>query len=176
MMETVQHTKMLDRKSFGQLTRETHRELLLYARSLTREDVRSRDIVQDSFLAAWKSMDKFDVSRDFRTWMRGIVRNKWCEALRANKRLISLDDDVLEGMEGEMLKWQEMRQDGGPGIFLKLEACLAKLPEGLLQAVKSFYYEGNNTDEAAAHFKIKGAAFRKRLERERENLRHCVNQ
>lgn len=170
----MQTVDMLDRESFSEMMRLSHRELLVYARTLTREDVMSRDIVQDSYLAAWKSMEKFDVSRDFSTWMRGIVRNKWREALRKNKRLVALDDMMLESLEVEMLRWDEMRKDGGPSIFMKLEECVSKLSQSLLGAVRSYYYDGRNTDESAAALNIKGSAFRKRLERARELLRQCV--
>jgi DNA-directed RNA polymerase specialized sigma24 family protein len=58
---------------------------------------------------------------------------------------------------------------------MKLESCLSKLPETLLQAVKSFYYEGNSTDEAAGDLAIGGATLRKRLQRARVSLKECVS-
>lgn len=66
----------MDRRSFSILVREHHRGLLAYARALTGEDHTSRDIVQDAFVVAWRNLGTFDVTRDFGSWMRGIVRNK----------------------------------------------------------------------------------------------------
>lgn len=162
-------------EAFAALAREHHRELLVYSRALTREDHQSRDIVQESFVTAWENQDRFDVTRDFGSWLRGIVRNKWRETMRRNNKMIALEDDALESMEAEMLSWQELRQDGGPSVFLKLEDCIEKLPHALLGAVKSFYYDGQSTDEAAAELEIGGATLRKRLERARESLRDCLN-
>ena len=173
-MQAVAEIKLSKREAFSELAREHHRELLVYARALTREDHQSRDIVQESFVVAWQNMGKFDVTKDFGSWMRGIVRNKWKEQMRRNKRQIALDDGALEVMEAEMRTWQELRQDGGPSVFMKLEQCLEKLPEGLMLSVQSFYYEGCSTDEAAEKMEVSGATLRKRLERARQALKECL--
>ncbi|WP_435690971.1 RNA polymerase sigma factor [Rubritalea sp.] len=169
-------TNQNKREAFADLAREHHRELLVYARSLTRETHQSRDIVQDSLVTAWENQDRFDVTRDFGSWLRGIIRNKWRETMRRNKKQVAIEDGVLESMEAEMLTWQELRQDGGPGVFVKLETCIKKLPTALLGAVESFYYEGCSTEEAAEKLEVGGATVRKRLERAREALRQCLEQ
>ena len=173
-MEALAIMNETKQETFADLARTHHRELLVYARALTREDHQSRDIVQESFVTAWENMERFDVTRDFGSWLRGIVRNKWRETMRRNNKQIALEDDALESMEAEMLTWQELRQDGGPGVFIRLEDCVGKLPEALVGAVKSFYYEGCSTDEAAEQLDIGGATLRKRLERARQALRQCL--
>ena len=173
-MEALAIMNETKQESFAALAREHHRELLVYARVLTRETHQSRDIVQDSLVAAWENQDSFDVTRDFGTWVRGIIRNKWRETMRRNTKQIALEDDALESMEAEMLTWQELRQDGGPGVFVKLEDCVRKLPQTLLGVVQEFYYEGCSTDEAAEKLEVGGATVRKRLERAREALRQCL--
>jgi len=107
----------------------------------------SRDIVQDAFVAAWKNLGTFDVTRDFGSWMRGIVRNKWRESLRKNSRQIALDEETLECLEADAREWDGFRDQGG--VFVKLEGCLKKLPET-------------------------NATLRKRLERARTGLRECL--
>jgi len=174
-MKIVQNNTTMERKDFSELARIHHRELLVYARTLTKEDSTSKDIVQDSFVAAWRNKDKFDITRDFSTWMRGIVRNKWRETLRSNKRLVLLDDDTLESIDMEIANWQSSRNDGGPSVFLKLERCLAKLPASMLEAVRCFYYEHNSSDEVASLLNIGSATVRKRLERARSGLKECLN-
>ncbi len=175
MTKIVQNQEMIEREKFSELAREFHGEFLVYARSLTRDGTTSRDIVQDSFVAAWKNKDKFDITRDFGSWMRGIIRNKWREHLRKNSRSVALDDDLLESVEAEMRDWQSIRMDGGPSVFMRLEQCLSKLPETLSEAVKSFYYDGQSTDDAADELSIGGATLRKRLQRARASLKECMN-
>ena len=162
----------MSRKSFAILVREHHRGLLAYARGLTKEEHTSRDIVQDAFVAAWRNLDTFDVTRDFGSWMRGIVRNKWRESLRKNSREVSLEDEVLECLEADASQWDSLRDQGG--VFARLELCLKKLPENLSEAVKAFYYDGYSGEEAASVLSVQGATLRKRLERARGSLRDCL--
>lgn len=161
-----------DRKSFAILVGEHHRGLLAYARALTKEEHTSRDIVQDAFVVAWRNLETFDVTRDFGSWMRGIVRNKWRESLRKNAREVVLDDETLEFLEADARQWDGLRDHGG--VFTRLELCLKKLPESLADAVKAFYYDGYSGDEAARVLSVQSATLRKRLERARGGLRDCL--
>lgn len=163
---------MADRRSFSILVREHHQSLLAYARALTKEDHSSRDLVQDAFVVAWRNLETFDVSRDFGSWMRGIVRNKWRELLRKNARQTALDEEKLEFLEADMRAWNGT--DSSSGLFDRLEDCLKKLPEALADAVKAFYYDGYTGDEAADILQVQGATVRKRLERARAGLRECL--
>lgn len=165
-------TNKADRTSFAILVKEHHRGLLAYATALTKESHTSRDIVQDAFVVAWRNLDTFDVTRDFGSWMRGIVRNKWRESLRKSSRQVALDEETLEYLEAEAREWEQLRDQGG--VFAKLEGCLKKLPDTLSEAVKSFYYDGYSSDEAAAALDLQGATLRKRLERARTGLRECL--
>ena len=162
----------MSRESFSRLVREQHRSLLAYARALTKEEHTSRDIVQDAFVVAWRNLQTFDVTRDFGSWMRGIVRNKWKESMRKNARQVALDDEVLEHLEADAKQWDGIADQGG--VFARLELCLKKLPENLAEAVKAFYYDGYTSDEAADVLSLGSAALRKRLERARAGLRDCL--
>jgi len=164
--------RTMSRKTFAILVKEHHRGLLAYARALTKEDHTSRDIVQDAFVVAWRNLETFDVTRDFSSWVRGIVRNKWRESLRKNSRQVALDDEVLECLEADARQWDVLRDHGG--VFSRLEICLKKLPENLAEAVKAFYYDGYSGEEAAAALDVQSATLRKRLQRARGGLRDCL--
>ena len=76
-----------DRQAFAALARDHHRSLLIYARALARNEATAADLVQDAFIAAWRNLGRFDVTRDFGAWLRGIIRNKWREHLQRNEPL-----------------------------------------------------------------------------------------
>lgn len=159
---------------FSSLLREHHRELLVYIRAIAGDEAVGKDIAQDSLIVAWKSWDNFDQEKDFGTWVRGIMRNKWREYLRRQSKQVSLEPEILDAMESQMLEWSALRQDGGPSVFIKLEGCLGKLPDGLITVVKQFYFNRNSTEEAATALEISGATVRKRLERARQALKQCL--
>ncbi len=165
-MDKLQH--------FTTLLQEHHRDMLLYARSLTKDPHHANDIAQDAFVSAWKNIDVFDITRDFPAWMRGIIRNKWREWLRKSNRETPLDEETLEYLENTLKNWEVIGLTGGPAIFQTLESCLQKLPEAMAEAVSNYYGEGYSTEEAAERIGCQPSALRKRLERARSALKSCI--
>lgn len=163
-----------DPDDFAQLVEIHHRELLVYARSLTRETNTARDLVQDAFVVAFQKVNTFEVTRDFGSWMRGIVRNKWREWLRKNLRY-ELTDEELSMVDATIAAWQAERVAGSSSVFEALELCLEKLPDHLTETVHAFYYEGRSGDESSDHLGIAPAAVRKRLQRARDLLKDCLS-
>ena len=160
---------------FADLVRTHHRDLLVYATALTRDPTTARDIVQDAFVVAYEKRGVFDVTRDFPAWMRGIVRNKWREWLRRNRRY-DLGESELARIDAALSLWQSDRVEGESPLFEALEDCVSRLPEPLREAVVAYYYEGRSGDEAALHLGIAPAAVRKRLQRARTLLKQCLEQ
>ncbi|NNE94028.1 MAG: sigma-70 family RNA polymerase sigma factor [Verrucomicrobiales bacterium] len=163
-----------DPDDFAQLVHLHHRELLVYARALTREESTARDIVQEAFIVAFDKIDAFDVTRDFPTWMRGIVRNKWREWVRKNKRYVFTDKNIAE-IDADVAQWQAESAAGNRTVFDVLETCLDRLPDTLRDTVHAFYYRGENGEEAAKSLGIAPAAVRIRLQRARDLLKDCVD-
>jgi len=159
----------MDRTRFAELVREHHRSLLSYAIAMAKSETTARDLVQDSCVVAWQSLEKFDVTRDFATWMRGILRNKWREHCRKYRRETLLDDETLERMEAVFT------EESDSVLFSRLAECREKLPENMRQAVVACYDEGRTSDEAAVVLETSATALRKRLERARTALRECLS-
>lgn len=163
-----------DRHAFAALARRHHRGLLAYARALTREQTTSADLVQEAFVAAWRNLGRFDVTRDFGAWLRGIIRNKWREHLRRHSREVDVDEDTLEAWEARFAQWDAGHDKADSGVFEALEDCLARLPETLREAVRRFYYLEEPGETIATGLGINAAALRKRLQRARQALHDCL--
>ena len=163
----------MDRQQFSELIRDHHRPLLAYARVLAGQPERARDLVQDAFVAAWQVIGRFDVTRDFGSWLRGIVRNKWREDCRRHRREVVLGDPELARLEEAVSSWTSDNREAG--LLDRLAECRAKLPAALGLAVHA-YYDDDERDgaHAAAFLGINHATFRKRLERARTALRQCL--
>ena len=161
--------------AFAILAREHHRGLLVYARALCRNEATAADLVQDAFLTAWNGLGRFDVTRDFGAWVRGILRNKWREHLRRHAREVDVDEKTLAAWEARLATWDEARREDRGEVFVALEDCLRRLPDGLGEPVRRFYYEGESGEGVAASLGLDAAALRKRLQRAREALRDCLD-
>lgn len=165
---------VIDRAEFSRLIREHHRPLLAYARVLAIRDHIAEEIVQETFVAAWQALGKFDITRDFGAWLRGIARNKWKDQCRRCRREVPLDEESLSRLEGAMHSWAGTA--GEPEILDRLACCRQHLPDSLAAAVRQFYDHGQNGEAAALALAISPATLRKRLERARLALRKCLEQ
>jgi len=75
----------------------------------------SRDVVQEAFVRVYRSLDRFDFSRNFYTWLFRIVTNLSIDSLRKlrSDRSIQLVDD-----EGDPFA-REASRDPDPGMHLE---------------------------------------------------------
>ncbi len=164
------------RVRFSHLMREHHRELLVFAGAVTRDRASAQDIVQDAFVSAWRNFGDFDGTRDFGAWMRGIVRNKIKDWFRGQQRRplgISPESLSFVELEIDVAAWQASKSEGG-GIFETVSECVDRLPANFKTAVKRFYFDGLDSEKAAAVLEISPANLRKRLERARILLHECI--
>jgi RNA polymerase sigma-70 factor (ECF subfamily) len=164
------------RQRFSSLMREHHRELLVFAGAVTRDRASSQDIVQDAFVSAWRRFADYDETKDFSAWMRGIVRNKIKDWFRVQQRQpvgISPDAMAFVELEIDIAAWQGAKSEGA-GIFEIVGDCVERLPANFKTAVRRFYFEGLDSEQAATALEISSANLRKRLERARTLLHECI--
>lgn len=161
----------MDKRRFTSLVKEHHLMLLSYARALVGGESAARELVQDAFVVAWQNVGKFDVTRDFAAWMRGIIRNKWREYCRLHSREIPFDEEMLSRLEETLAPYP----DGDAALFARLAECRGKLPLPMAEALRACYDEGRTSGDAAALLSVNAATLRKRLERAREILRLCLS-
>lgn len=170
----LEATPLSTRQRFSRLLRETHRELIIYAASLTGDHHAGQDIVQDAFVAAYRKFAEFDPDGDFGAWMRGFVRNKTRDWFRKQQRIPLPNSEIAE-IEVDIAAWQSARAQGKGSVFEALETCLEALPERLSEAVRTFYLRDQSGEQAAETLGISPASLRKRLERAREQLHSCIS-
>jgi RNA polymerase sigma factor (sigma-70 family) len=169
----LDHRPGVDAKAFEILVRLHHRRLIAFALALTgREDV-AEDLVQDAFLVAHRDLSKFDASRDFAAWVRGIVRMKYLEWTRST-RVQAVDGAVLEGLEERHRSWDRAVEEGREDALTALRGCVGLLSAHLGDTIALFYTEKRACAEIAERLGVAEAVVRKRLQRARESLAECL--
>src|SRR5581483_5596953 len=96
--------KALEPQGFESLVREHHRRLLAYALALTRRNDVAEDLVQDALLAVHRDLARFDASRDFGAWVRGVIRMKYLEWSRSH-RTERVSESRLEELDARHRAW-----------------------------------------------------------------------
>lgn len=147
-------------------------DLLAFARVLTSDLASAHDLLQEALVTAWQRYADFDHSKDFGAWVRGILRYKYKESLRKNKKLVYLNPDDLQTLEEHFLQ-ASINKSPNP-LLESLNRCLVKLPEKLKSAIEVVYYQRQSAKNAAKILGITSPALRKRLERARQALAQCI--
>ena len=137
-----------------------HRTALL---ATVKAVIRDPHLVEDTFsdvtLEIVRCWQRYDSTRPFGPWARGVARRVALANLRkAGREITTLDAEVIE------LLGAEMDNRGGEPYFedyqARLGECLNKLSEGAQRLVRSRYFEERSYGElAAAENKSSGALY-----------------
>ncbi|WP_240606772.1 sigma-70 family RNA polymerase sigma factor [Microbacterium sp. Gd 4-13] len=116
--------------------------LLGFAVNALRDRALAEDCVQETFLRAWRSRDRFDPHRaSERTWLFAIARNVVADALRARARLGRIGSDAL--LE------QQPSTDRDPLERLRIVEGLSRLSDAHREVVVAVHLDGRSYQELA---------------------------
>lgn len=163
--------------------------LYRYALSRVRDEASAEDLVQEAFLAALKSRDRFEGGSSELTWMTGILRNKIFEHYRRQAKeapLRTSDEEIdpdAEFFDGRHYSASAAPRDWGGEPAKKAEtaefsAALRRCLDGLTAPVARAFVlremEGVPAEEAAAALGVDGGHFAVLMYRARMRLRRCL--
>lgn len=125
--ELVRRARSGDDSALGNLVARHHEAAFRVAVSLVRDEDTAQDVVQDSFLKAFRALDGFRGDASFRTWLLTITGNEARGALRKSgrRRETALDDvgPVASGESGPAERVEFAEESA------KARRMLERLPE-----------------------------------------------
>lgn len=98
--ELVRQIRAGETDAFAELVRRTQRQGYRLARRLTRNHEDADDVLQDSYVKAFRALDRLDPGRPFAPWFYTIVGRTALSLLRSGKvrAAASLDEPGSEGV------------------------------------------------------------------------------
>ncbi len=87
-----------DAQAFSLLVDRYLPQIYNFTYRLTRSKEEAEDTSQETFIKAWKHIDRFDTTQSFKTWIYKIARNTAIDHLRKKKQIQFSD---MENAEGE---------------------------------------------------------------------------
>lgn len=152
-------------------------EVYRYVRYLGADDASTtEDIVQDTFLAAFKSTN-LPVNKDERTraaWLRGIARNLFLNHCRRRRTSpVKVNSQSLENAE---VFWETefLREGDGFEVIEALRRCLSRLEERKRAIVERFYAKNASRAELAKDFQMSEDGVKTLMRRIRGELGGCI--
>ncbi len=149
----------------------------------------AEEIVQETFLAAFKSRDRYAGRASERTWLTQILKNKIADHYRRKHREVPASDlvgpeDSTDGLFDGRGRWsvKPNRWDADPGALLRqaefretLEQCLGELPDRQADAFTLRVMEKKPTGEVRNLLEVTATNLGVLLHRARAGLRRCLD-
>lgn len=172
--------------AFDELVRQTGGRLLAVARRMLRRDEDAQDAVQEAFLSAFKSLDRFDGRSQLGTWLHRITVNACLMKLRSQRRrggkersIDSLLPQFLEDghQRSDSRPWKPSEQSGIEQSELRdlVRSKIDELPETFRVVLLLRDIEELDTEETAQVLGLSPAAVKTRLHRARQALRTLLD-
>jgi RNA polymerase sigma-70 factor, ECF subfamily len=173
-----------DEAAFAMLVSEYGGRLLLVTRRILGNEDDARDALQDAFLSAFRSIDRFAGESKLATWLHRIAVNAALAKLRTQKRkpLRSIDDllpqFIADGHEAN--PGVEWRLSGAAAAEQQetcrtVRAAIDQLPELYRTVLVLRDIEDVNTEDAAAMLGVTTNVVKTRLHRARQALRTLLD-
>jgi RNA polymerase sigma-70 factor (ECF subfamily) len=169
----VRQVRSGDLDAFAPLV-EAHQQAVWRTVSFAASDISAvEDLVQETFISAFRNIDQFDTDADFGAWLRGIARNTARMELRRRgreDRKLKIYGTYLERRlagEGKDRTYEESLHDA-------LAECRGRLAAHAREALSMRYDEGKSFGEVAGVLGRTVAAARELLQRTRVTLRTCI--
>ena len=164
-----------DAESFWALCEPLQPQLVRQALVLCRDELQAQDLAQETFIAAWKSIHRFNHQCQFATWLCSILFHKHRSALRRSRWL-----KLFSNLAGPDQAAAERIVDDAPTpdhavqisershqILLALE----RLPAKQREVVFLRFYADETLDGIAAAMNSSAGTVKSRLFHALENLR-----
>lgn len=163
-----------DHPAFEELVRRTHADTFALARRLVSDEDDARDVVQETYLRAFRSIKKFRGDAQFTTWLYRITAN--CASTHLGRRRRHRHDEL-----DKEVAVPDLHPDHDPALVAdasllrdRLESAIAELPPRLRAVVVLRDIYDLNHAEIADELGISESAAKVRLHRARRKLRTQV--
>ena len=169
----VQRAAAGEREAFDELVRLTHRDAFGLAVRLTGNQEDARDVVQDAYLRAYRSIGRFRGEARFSTWLYRIVAN--CASTHNTRRgrhrheLLADDVAIDTAPESDPVQSAETAD-----LRDELDAAIRALPDRLRSVVVLRDVYDLPHEAIAEELGISVSAAKVRLHRARRRLREQV--
>jgi len=154
--------------------------VMRYARVLTRDESDADDLVQETFLRAFRAWQTFDMTSDPRRWLFAICRHVFLRQRQREMRVVLVDEELeLDALAAVSLH-KAARDEGLDRAFDRVDLgpavakALAELSDAHRIVVVLVDVEGQSYAEAAEALQLPIGTVRSRLFRARGHLQAAL--
>lgn len=118
--------------------------LIGYAKTIVHDLDKARDVVQDTFIRLYQQ-DAGKIGDGLKSWLFTVCRNRALDVLRKEKRMVPMEDDLLEARDGgadspAAIASERERVE-------RVKSYIARLPENQATAITLKFEQGYSYQE-----------------------------
>lgn len=173
----VDQAKAGNKAAFEQLVAINYDRVRSLLGMLIADDQLADEVLQETFLRAWRALERFESRSRFYTWIHRIAVNEANRALaregRRERNETQAPDDLAD--RSDIAAGPSDRAEQAE-LLASVSHALRKLPYEERVAIVLRDVEGDSTRHAAALIGVSEAAFKSRLHRARMRLRELLEE
>lgn len=160
---------------FEILVRENADSLTAFLRASVYDQTAVDDLFQEAILISWRKIDKYDRSRPFGAWLRGIAKRLILAHYRKAAREVTLPNEkVLDYLDQRMAQVDRQSGDTLDEKITALRGCIERLSPLFREPIELHYRKRRTTEWIADQMATTKHAIQKRLQRARVQLAECL--
>lgn len=164
--ELINRCKAGDQKAFHDLYKLYAKAMFNVSYRITGREEDAQDVLQESFISAYKNINSYRGDSAFGAWLKRIVVNRSINQIRMHKMELMPEDenfDVKEDEEQEVYK-EELTIE-------RVRQAIMQLPDGYRAVLSLYLLEGYDHEEIASILEITTSTSKSQLNRAKAKLR-----
>lgn len=177
----VAAARLGDEVAIRELIRRLNPRLFRVARGIVPSDAEAEEVVQETYLAAFTQLDRFEERARFSTWITRIAINT-ARMHRRRARPVEEYDTVTEDRNRQIVSFPGSQPEAADSVLGRaqvralLEAAISELPPDLRLPFLLHEVEGMRVSEIAQDLSINPITLRTRMFRARRQLRAALSE
>jgi RNA polymerase sigma-70 factor (ECF subfamily) len=166
-----------DRQAFTRLAGRHKTWLFRFIRRYVGNGDEAYDLLQDTLVAAWLALHRYDPDRPFQAWLRQIALNKCRDWSRRTslRRLVFTFTANPDALAAELAGSNPEMQLTADQLLSRLDQAIASLPVALREPFILTAFEGLSHRETAQQLRVSEKAVETRVYRARRRLAKIVD-
>jgi RNA polymerase sigma factor (sigma-70 family) len=170
------------REAFRQIMQRCNQRLFRVARAVVGDDAEAEDVVQESYLSAYRKLDSFRGDAALLTWLTSIVLNEARGRLRKRHHQVGLEQIDAAQEQQQVIAFPSRFGSEDPAVSAArvqirhlLEHAIDQLPEAFRTVYVMRDVEECSVEETARQLELKPETVKTRLHRARRLLRSSLH-
>lgn len=139
---------------------------------ITGRDDDAEDVLQESFISAFRSLDSYRGDASFGSWLKRIVVNKAINVLKSRRMEPLPEDERWDVIDADSIDDDVWEEDGM--TVERVKKAIGQLPDGYRSVLSLYLMEGYDHQEIAGIMGITESTSKSQLNRAKAKLKDIL--